>query len=68
MSSCAVSHLNIHRWPPFEVPQEEQPFNGVGHDGGDVLKLGRHRRNSEVVHQLEDGVESEEREHRHVLR
>ena len=49
------------------MPEEEKSFNGVSDDGGRVFELGRHGRHPEVVHQLEDRVQREEREHRHVL-
>jgi len=50
------------------MPKKEKSFDRVGDGGGRVLELRRHRRNSEVIHQLEDRVQREEREHRHVLR
>ena len=49
------------------MPKEQKSLNPVSHDGRDVLKLRRQGRNFKVVHQLEDGVESEEGEHGHVL-
>ena len=49
------------------MPKKEKSFDAVRDDGGRVLELRRHCRNSEVIHQLEDRVQREEREHRHVL-
>ena len=60
------SDLNVHVLPVMEMIVEEEPFDSEPNGGCDVVEVGREAVLF-VVTEVHEPIESEEKEHGHVL-